>query len=201
MSFITIFLIAALSALTVENIIFTKAIGIDELIRQNNKSDLISMPNLYLIFSCTFASLVCFVTDKKLSNIIESNRALNYIRPLVFIAVIAIIYIVICRVLLRRRPKLLNYYIMQLSFATFNSAVLGTVLLNSFLLNSFTDSLGFGFGTGISLAISGYIVSEGSKRLSLSNIPKAFKGTPILLIYIAIISLAIWGIAGTTSSI
>lgn len=78
----------------------------------------------------------------------------------------------------------------------FNCAAFGSVLIalrsGYSLLHTLVFCVGAGFGyTGALL-----LVSEARRRLSLSDVPRAFRGLPIMMLYIGLFSLAIYGLIG-----
>jgi electron transport complex protein RnfA len=83
-----------------------------------------------------------------------------------------------------------------LSLAIFNCAVFGSIMLSSAQMLNFAKYVGFGFGTGVGFTIAYLMVSEGRRRLELSSVPRAFRGFPITLMYIGILSLAFYGLTG-----
>lgn len=98
----------------------------------------------------------------------------------------------------------------------FNCAVLGPILIvfasGDTLLKSFgfqsasnvgyatlSQTLGFSLGSGVGYTAALMLVNEGRRRLSLSDVPKAFRGLPVILLYLGIFSLAIYGLIGNHS--
>ena len=59
------------------------------------------------------------------------------------------------------------------------------------------QSIGFGFGSGVGYLVAVLVVDEGRRRLRSKDIPHIFRGLPSVLIYIGILSLAIYGLVGT----
>ena len=80
--------------------------------------------------------------------------------------------------------------------ACFNTAVIGAALIAVQGILTFTHVLGFAVGSAIGFSIALFLVEEGQRVLSLRQIPKAFRGLPITLLYIGILSLAFYGLIG-----
>ena len=125
-----------------------------------------------------------------------ANR--GQLRPLVYIASIAVVCFAEYAVLwlakgLPHRSALLRI----LPLAALNSCVLGTVLVERTQSFTLGQSWGFGFGSGVGYLVAVLVVDEGRRRLRSKDIPHIFRGLPSVLIYIGILSLAIYGLVGT----
>ena len=59
------------------------------------------------------------------------------------------------------------------------------------------SKVSFGFGSGVGYLVAVLVVDEGRRRLRSKDIPHIFRGLPSVLIYIGILSLAIYGLVGT----
>ena len=70
------------------------------------------------------------------------------------------------------------------------------MILAANLQNSLSSTLGYGIGTGIGYMLALLLIYFGRRRLELIALPRAFKGLPILLLYIGLISLAVYGMIG-----
>ena len=74
--------------------------------------------------------------------------------------------------------------------------MLGTILIAFSGGYGFVKTVGFAFGSGIGYTAAPLLVREGRRRIALSDVPRAFRGLPIMLLYIGILSLAIYGLIG-----
>jgi len=83
-----------------------------------------------------------------------------------------------------------------LLYAAFNGAVYGIVLLSMANYTSPLLAIVYALGCSIGLTAAQLLIHAGSERISLSAVPRPFAGLPILLIYIGILSLAIYGLVG-----
>lgn len=121
----------------------------------------------------------------------------DYIRPLVFLACAAVAFfvvllfsVIIFRVDGARRA------VAVLPMATFNTCLLGTLLISSVQNFNFAQTLGFALGSGVGYVLAVVVVMGGEKRLESEKIPAMFRGLPITLLYIGILALAIYGFTG-----
>ena len=116
--------------------------------------------------------------------------------PVIFMLCMSVVYLLIyglCKVYFK---NFLDKNLDLIMSVAFNTLIFGTLLLNFSHNYKFLESLMFGVGSQIGFMISSLLVIEGNNRIQISKIPKAFKGLPIVLIYIGIISLAFYGFIG-----
>lgn len=84
----------------------------------------------------------------------------------------------------------------QLPLATCTCSVLGTLLLCANQNYTLLQSTAFGLGSGLGYLFAVLVVDEGRRRLRSKDVPTVFRGLPSSLIYIGILSLAIYGLVG-----
>ena len=129
------------------------------------------------------------------------NRGYERYMPLIFIACIAVIYVlavVIIIIFFRKSQKRL---ISMIHLSAFNAVVLGGMfLINTEGLTgpmgSLAKSIGFGLGLGLGFTIATLMILQGYRHLNSQHIPRAFRGFPVTLIYIGILSMAFYGAIG-----
>ena len=83
-------------------------------------------------------------------------------------------------------------------FAIFNCAVIGALFLNSNYGSDIWSYIGYGFGTGIGFFLACFLLNIAHEKLDSDKIPRIFRGYPIMLVYIGVISLAFYALAGYT---
>lgn len=80
--------------------------------------------------------------------------------------------------------------------AAFNGAALGTVLIALLSKETLLQTIAYCLGCSAGLTIAMMLVHSGRERLELCKVPKSFSGLPITMIYIGVLSLAIYGLIG-----
>ena len=86
----------------------------------------------------------------------------------------------------------------QLSLATCSTAVLGTMLVCANQNYTILQCIAFSLGSGLGYVFAVYIVREGRRRLRSKAVPSIFQGLPSSMIYIGVLSLAIYALVGHT---
>ena len=84
----------------------------------------------------------------------------------------------------------------QLSLATCSTVMLGTLLVSSNQNYTLEQSIAFGLGSGLGYTFIVFIVREGRRRLRSKAVPAIFQGLPSSMIYIGVLSLAIYALVG-----
>ena len=79
-----------------------------------------------------------------------------------------------------------------------NSVVLGSVLLSTSYGLDLAGVIGFGLGAGVGYTLAVWLLRVAAPRLRSKAIPKSFRGFPAMLIYIGVLSLAVYGMIGHT---
>lgn len=192
MEFIRDYLLLLVSSVLLQNIVFARGIGITSILytgRQNGSRLLFGA--LLTLFSL-LSSMACYLLRAPL----EASGAQNYIYPLVFVAVTAVIYVVIYLVVGIFLPRLFEKISALLPPAAFSCVLLGTLLLVVYQKMDLPQTLVFSLGTGIGYLLAIWLIEEGRRRLDIARVPESFRGLPITLLYIAIISLALFGFIG-----
>ncbi len=192
MEFLMDFVLLAMTAITLENAIFTRALGIGKTVFTVHRGRQI------LVYGgmVTLLTMLSSVAGYWLTELLTAMGWSSSYRSIVYIVGMSLVYI-ICHFALSLLPKRIssraNGY---LSLAAFNCAVLGSVMLSAMQSYTFPQYLGFGFGTGVGFTIAYWLVVEGRRRTELSALPRSFRGFPAMVLYIGIMSLAFYGLSG-----
>lgn len=192
MEVIAKFISIALVAVFAENSIFARGLGSSTMLNAaKNKAEIAGF-GISITFISTISSAISFFADK-----LYSDKALSYIyMPLIYVLIIGFVYISTLLCLWKWMPNLFIKIKRYVHISAFNCAVLGALFINSQNGSSFSSYIGHGFGTGIGFIFATYLVSIGYKKLNSDKVPESFRGLPIMLIYIGILSLAFYGMLG-----
>ena len=83
-----------------------------------------------------------------------------------------------------------------LASAAFNGAVFAAVLLAAADRLSLFQTVVYCLGSAARLTLAMMLIHSGRERMELSEVPRAFRGLPVTMIYIGILCLAIYGLIG-----
>lgn len=196
----TFFLYAMLAAFA-QNAIFTRGLGVSRLIRLINDDAIGTFQfwALLTVVELLAAPMGWLMVTQILPDIPTDFR--SALRPLLYLICTLIAYFTVNIVLnflpIKRKKSLKK----MLPLATFNTSVLGTLLICGVQGYTLPQYMGFAFGTSLGYLMAVLLVDEAERRLRNAAVPTFLKGMPITLIYIGVISLAIYGFTGHSLSI
>ncbi len=81
-----------------------------------------------------------------------------------------------------------------LPVAALNTALFYALLHTAAQSLSFARAMGYALGAGLGYVAALLIVLYARKRLAISPVPRSFRGLPILLVYLGLVSLALYGL-------
>lgn len=116
----------------------------------------------------------------------------EWARTLVYVLVTAFSSFAVDKLLVKRTEKWLKY---DSANVVFNSIVLGTLLLAQSYQYSWIASYFAVVGTGIGYFVVASVVSGLRKRIDMKAVPESFRGLPIYMATLAIMSLAVFAFA------
>lgn len=186
--------IAMVSVFT-QNAIFDRAFGANVTIYASRKDTQLIGFTIGMTTMTTLASIVSFFFDK----ILLPTKYGELFMPLIYIVIIDILYMAGLFVLWKFFHKTFNRVKKYAHLAIFNCAVIGALFLNSNYGSDLPSYIGYGFGTGIGFFLACFLLNIAQDRLDSNKIPKIFRGYPIMLIYIGIVSLAFNVLVGYTA--
>lgn len=184
----------AMISVFVQNAIFDRALGSNVVIYASRRDSHVIGFTLGITAMTTAASAAAYVFDSLLLPL-----PLGWLfMPLVYVAVISALYILALLFLWRVFPKFFAKIKKYVHLAIINCTVIGALFLNSGYGSDIWSYIGYGFGTGIGFFLACFLLNIAHERLDSDKIPRVFRGYPIMLIYIGVISLAFSALVGYT---
>ena len=182
-------LLIAVAYAIVNNVVLSQFLGICPFLGVSKNTKTAAGMGGAVIFVITIAT---FVTQL-IYNFILYPLNLSYLQTIVFILVIAALVQLIELFLKKYVPKLYQALGVYLPLITTNCAVLGVALTNVQDNNNFITSVVTGFGTAVGFALAIIIMAGIRERTENNDFPKAFKGTPAVLLTACLMAIAFYG--------
>ena len=185
---------AAMVSVFVQNAIFDRAFGSNVAIYASRKNGTVVGFTLGITAMTTIASLISYFVDRSM---LPTEYGWLFM-PLIYVGIISALYIIGLLFLWNVFPKLFKRVKKYIHLTIFNCTVIGALFLNSNYGSDIWTYLGYGFGTGVGFFLACFLLNIAREKLDSDKIPKVFRGYPIMLIYIGVVSLAFYSLAGYT---
>ncbi len=194
METLTAVISAAMMSIFVQNAIFERAFGANVTIYASRKESHIIGFALGITLMTTVSSAITYFFD----SLVLPYKFGWLFMPLIYVAVISILYLIALLGMWRLFPKMFVRVRKYAHLAVFNCTVIGALFLNSHYGSDIWSYIGYGLGTGIGFFLACLLLNITREKLDSDKIPKAFRGYPIMLVYIGVISLAFYALVGYT---
>ncbi len=181
-----------ISALLINNFVFTKYLGLCVFFGTSKKKD--TAKGMGVVF--TLVMVVSALMSWFFYNFILIPYDLNFLQIVVFIGLVSLTVQAVDTVLRKVNPILFNSFGVYLVLVIANCVIIAVplILANSNYNVFETFMLALGAGGGFLLAL--YLMSSVSERMQLANIPSTFKGLPIAFIVAGQFAMAFLGFSG-----
>ncbi len=184
-------LIAVASAL-VNNVVLSQFLGLCPFIGVSKKTDTAAGMGTAVIFVIMIASAVTY----GLYYALLVPFHLEYLQTIVFILVIAALVQLVEMVLKKFIKPLYEALGVYLPLITTNCAVLGVAISNIDSGYGFGESMANSLGISVGFLIAIVILAGIREKSANNNIPKAFQGTPMVLLASGLMAIAFTGFTG-----
>ncbi len=193
METLNILLMGFISVVLINNLVFTKFLGICPYLGVSGRIDMAFGMGMAVTFVVTLSGTLTWMID----NWILMKLGLEVTRYVCFILVIAGAVQLVEMYLRKFFPTLYDSFGIFLPLITTNCAILGLCLfLNLWMIDSLLDAAVRSFGAGIGFTMAICIMAGIRENLNLADVPDCLKGAPITLITAGLLSLAFMGFAG-----
>ena len=188
-----VLLMGFISIVIVNNLVFTKFLGICPYLGVSGRIDMAFGMGLAVTFVVTLSGTLTWLID----HLILMGTPLEVTRYVCFILVIAGAVQLVEMYLRKFFPSLYDSFGIFLPLITTNCAILGLCLfLNLWMVDSLLDAVVRSFGAGIGFTMAICIMAGIRENLNMADVPECLKGAPITLITAGLLSLAFMGFAG-----
>lgn len=182
-------LLYLLAAAFIQSFILTTGFGSSIMLR------IVRRPKELLPFSCLLLgfSLLTVLIGYPIDRLLGTGQLAKMIRPVIFVAVAAVLYILTVVLLRRLAPSLYQRLSRLLPLAAFNNIVIGIALISNHRFSSLPSSIGLSVGACLGFMVLAWLTAEGMERLDNPDMPQSFRGLPATLVYLGILALALLG--------
>lgn len=188
-----ILLMAFISIVIVNNLVFTKFLGICPYLGVSGRIDMAFGMGMAVTFVVTLAGTLTWLID----NLVLIPFGLEVTKYICFILVIAGAVQLVEMYLRKVFPSLYESFGIFLPLITTNCAILGLCLfIDLWQIHNFIEAIVLSFGAGIGFTLAICIMAGIRENLKLADVPQCLKGAPITLITAGLLTLAFMGFAG-----
>jgi electron transport complex protein RnfA len=186
-------LLGFISIVLINNLVFTKFLGICPYLGVSGRIDMAFGMGLAVTFVVTLSGTLTWLID----HLILIGTPLEVTRYVCFILVIAGAVQLVEMYIRKFFPSLYDSFGIFLPLITTNCAILGLCLfINLWEVDSLLDAVVRSFGAGIGFTMAICIMAGIRENLNLADVPKCLRGAPITLITAGLLTLAFMGFAG-----
>ena len=185
-------MLIAVAAALVNNVVLSQFLGLCPFIGVSKKTDTAAGMGAAVIFVIMIASAVTY----GLYYALLVPFKLQYLQTIVFILVIAALVQLVEMILKKFIEPLYEAFGVYLPLITTNCAVLGVAISNIDAGYGFGESMASSLGTSVGFLIAIVILAGIREKSENNNIPKAFQGTPMVLLASGLMAIAFTGFTG-----
>lgn len=190
------FFLYLLATAFIQNAVLTTGFGTSIMLRVVRRPrDTFAFGGMLTVFS-VLTTMIAYPIDQ----LIGTSAAAKLWRPIIMIAIVAVLYIAAVLVLKKTLPFLYKNVSRLLPLAAFNNLVIGFALIaNHQFTLSFWGAVGLALGACIGFILLSWLTAEGMERIDNPDMPQSFRGLPATLIYLGILAMALLGFSSSTA--
>lgn len=181
-----------ISASLVNNFVLTYFLGICPFLGVSNKTENALNMGLATTFVMTLTAAVTWPIYTYI--LVKFN--VPFLEYVAFIIAIAALVQFVEMYIRKSSPVIYRAMGIYLPLITTNCAVLGLALFMVLRDYNYTESIVFGFATGVGFTLAMLMMSGIREELEFADVPEVFQGVSITLIIAGMLALAFMGFAG-----
>ncbi|MBP5695538.1 MAG: RnfABCDGE type electron transport complex subunit A [Treponema sp.] len=181
-----------IKSMLVDNVVFIQYLAICPFIGMTSETGKATGMGIATSFVILLATAVTW----PLYQFVMIPLGLEFLQTLIFILVIASLVQLVEFYLKKSSPGLYSSMGIYLSLITTNCAVLGVTINCISKGYNYGESIVYALGSALGFLLSMVVMSSVRSRLQTADVPKAFKGTPMLYVAAGLLSLAFLGFKG-----
>jgi len=182
----------ALGSALINNVVLSQFLGLCPFLGVSKKVKTAIGMGTAVIFVITLSSVVTGLLYEKILLPFD----VTYLKTIIFILVIAALVQFVEMFLKKFLPSLYKALGVYLPLITTNCAVLGVALTNVSKNYSLLEGTVNGLATSVGFTISIVILAGIREKMQYNDIPKPFRGMPIVLLSAGLMAIAFCGFSG-----
>ena len=185
-------IVIAIGSAFINNVVLSQFLGICPFLGVSKKINTAAGMGSAVIFVITLASFVTGLIYKFLLQPFD----IEYLQTIVFILVIAALVQFVEMFLKKTMKGLYQALGVYLPLITTNCAVLGVALTNVQKDYTILEGVVNGFATAVGFFVAIVILAGLREKIEYNDIPKSFRGMPIVLLTACLMAIAFFGFSG-----
>ncbi|MCM1325344.1 MAG: RnfABCDGE type electron transport complex subunit A [Bacteroidales bacterium] len=185
-------LLLLISSSLISNVVLSQFLGLCPFLGVSKRIKTAAGMGTAVIFVITLASAVAGVIYKFVLQALH----IEYLQTIVFILVIAALVQFVEMFLRKAIPSLYEALGVYLPLITTNCAVLGVAITNVQKEYGILTGIVNGFATALGFTVAIVILAGLREKMEYNDVPKAFRGTPMVLLTAGLMAIAFCGFSG-----
>lgn len=188
------FLITELIVLLTSNLILTQALGTSTLfIAAGSKKNLLGTAFTITLFTTAGSAAAYFISNA----LPDSAKDFTLLFYALTVGILYILFLTVLYFVSRKTFRNTRKYI---HLSAFNCAVMGTLFTITHKaeenpqFNNIGSFILAGAEAGLGFILAAFILTAAYKKLNSADVPSAFRGFPAMLLYLGIISMAVYAL-------
>jgi electron transport complex protein RnfA len=186
------FVLILAAAALVNNLALEHLLGICPLVAVSRRVE----AAIGMACATAFVLPISTVSSQLLYQYLLTPLGVSYLHLPVFVLMTGAIVLLLGRSLPRIAPRLDALIGVYLPFTLVNTTVLGVALLNLTASYGLPGALAYGLGAGLGFGLVVVLLAALRERLAAADVPVPFQGPAIVMITLAILSMAFMGFTG-----
>ena len=176
----------------INNLVVDEIVGTDPALALIRRLDIARGVSLAMLLLLPLVTLVtCLVEVYCLKPLL-----LEHFRLLVFTGLILTVVMGLKKCLAFLGRNIAGQAGIFLPMTGINTAVVGTALLSQHASNGPLQAVAFGLGSAVGFGLIMIIITAVNERVNMADVPGPFRGNPLILITLGIISISFMGFTG-----
>ncbi len=185
-------IVIAIGSAFINNVVLSQFLGICPFLGVSRKINTAAGMGSAVVFVITLASAVAGAIYKYILVPFD----ITYLQTIVFILVIAALVQFVEMFLKKKMKGLYQALGVYLPLITTNCAVLGVALTNVQKDYTILEGVINGFATAVGFLIAIVILAGLREKMEYNDVPKSFRGMPIVLLTACLMAIAFFGFSG-----